>query len=47
MGRNLDQCTYDFAGIDTVRFDDDSNVVEHWDVLRVIPETPKTGDGMV
>ncbi|MEP0070578.1 nuclear transport factor 2 family protein [Pyruvatibacter sp.] len=36
----------DYAGIDIFRFDDQGKVVEHWDVLQVLPETPKNDNGM-
>ncbi|MEO0480269.1 MAG: nuclear transport factor 2 family protein [Planctomycetota bacterium] len=36
----------DYAGIDIFRFDENLKVVEHWDVLQVIPKTSKHDNGM-
>jgi predicted SnoaL-like aldol condensation-catalyzing enzyme len=38
----------DWAGIDIFRFDDAGRIVEHWDVLQVVPpaSVAKHGNGM-
>ena len=36
----------DWAGIDIFRLDADGKVVEHWDVLQVVPEKTANGNPM-
>ncbi len=37
---------HDYAGIDIFRFDDNGKVVEHWDVLQVVPSSSKNDNSM-
>ena len=36
----------DWAGIDIFRFDAEGKVVEHWDVLQVVPASSENGNTM-
>jgi predicted SnoaL-like aldol condensation-catalyzing enzyme len=36
----------DWAGIDIFRLDDEGRILEHWDVLQVVPPASANGNGM-
>jgi predicted SnoaL-like aldol condensation-catalyzing enzyme len=38
--------TFDQAGVDIWRFDDEGKVIEHWDVLQQVPDTTASGNDM-
>lgn len=37
---------HDYAGIDVFRFDDDGKILEHWDVLQIVPSESANSNGM-
>jgi len=38
--------TFNMAGVDVFRLNDDAKIIEHWDVLQPIPETTASGNDM-
>lgn len=37
---------HDYAGIDIFRFSDEGKIIEHWDVLQIVPASSKNENGM-
>jgi predicted SnoaL-like aldol condensation-catalyzing enzyme len=38
--------TWNMAGFDIFRFNDEGKIIEHWDVLQQVPETTASGNDM-
>ncbi len=38
---------HDYAGIDIFRLTPEGKIVEHWDVLQIVPDKSANGNGMV
>ena len=38
--------TWNMAGVDIFRLDNDGKIIEHWDVLQQVPETTASGNDM-
>lgn len=38
--------TWNMAGVDIFRIDDDGRIIEHWDVLQQVPEATASGNDM-
>ncbi len=38
--------SFNMAGVDIWRFNDEGKIIEHWDVLQEVPETSASGNDM-
>jgi predicted SnoaL-like aldol condensation-catalyzing enzyme len=38
--------TWNMAGVDIFRFNEEGKIIEHWDVLQEVPETTASGNDM-
>ena len=38
--------TWNMAGVDIFRLNDDGKIIEHWDVLQQVPQTTASGNDM-